>query len=203
MSRKVKVLVSSLCGLLLVISVITIFLKPISGANKDEQINLILEANQNQVSLGEELIITCYMKNISKQQFAFSSLQFNSFIVLNSFYDEEGNQLPKQFSVLYDFKYLPDRDDFFTLNPNEVKEIETRFVVKWETLNYRNKEYYGYILDSENLYARILLGKNNIINLHVEYAIPDFELNRGREIFNIDNLYLEPTKSNQVQLQIH
>ncbi|HBR30009.1 MAG TPA: hypothetical protein DD789_11315, partial [Firmicutes bacterium] len=63
MSRKVKVLVSSLCGLLLVISVITIFLKPISRANKDEQIILILEANQNQVSLGEELIITCYMKN--------------------------------------------------------------------------------------------------------------------------------------------
>ncbi|HBR30008.1 MAG TPA: hypothetical protein DD789_11310, partial [Firmicutes bacterium] len=146
---------------------------------------------------------TCYMKNISKQQFVLSSLQFNSFVILRCFHDEEGQRLPIKFSVLYDFKYLPDRDDFFTLNPNEVKEIETRFVVKWETLNYRNKEYYGYILDSENLYARILLGKNNIINLHVEYAIPDFELNRGREIFNIDNLYLEPTKSNQVQLQIH
>lgn len=140
--------------------------------------------NKNSISIGDKIIITITMENISSTIYTFLQNIFERNASL-LYYDSEGDQLPVKSNVLVDYDFTPRVEDFFKLKKEEKRSFVEELILKKGSLELIDGDYTGRYLEFTRTGRKkeyVLLFDAKSIKIKSKYYLLESELDFAEKL---------------------
>lgn len=176
-------------------------------AQADDSVFLRLKANKKSIKTGDELQLDFTIKNASEKTYLFSILN-NSLAHPLIITDDRSQPYPWFYTIFYELKYVPDKEDLFLLKPGEERIFTFSFILQKEAKSFygygensETKFYQGYFLFYPKYKSYIYLADSKKIIIQARYEPSDGD-REGAKRLQLTDLYEGALKSETIEIAI-
>ncbi|MFA4842652.1 MAG: hypothetical protein WC658_02330 [Candidatus Omnitrophota bacterium] len=170
----------------------------------NNDIILTLKSNKENYFTGDNIEFTYTFFNNSPQfvyMLPWGGQYATNWIGIYNYQNQKLQDLPL---VIYELKFIPQKDEFIRIEPKQSHSIFIQGkIVKTMLSKFRSKDqkkYEGIFIDFDN--SAVYLKEPGVFNIKAFYQGTDDWSKKGKELYNLDNIFVGRLESNEFKIVV-